>query len=706
MKLSAFFHPNLTERERRIRLLRVEQLENRHVLAGSISGIVFNDFNSDGVFQPAAGETALAGRRVFNDANANGKFDSPTEASALTAADGTYTIGNLAAGSYRLVLEGAADFEQTAPLAPSNMWVTHYNSLYEYTRSGQLVRILPVDAPPGGRRDGYFAMKDVTVDHLGRVHVLQGDYQLAHISTFDPSTGLWEHHTSPELKSFYGNGEYGELSTEGDNLYIGLRRYNLADWSSTLYTLPPFHSLSDVRMGLNGKLYGWNAGSPQYLAYEFDPATYVIQREISLYDENNVRIHMVGLEVDAAGEMYAADINGRTYHYSSTGALLGFRKLHDSYPTDLDLSTDGWLLAGHRFGNAGGMSATFTPPEVFTVWSIGTFVSFTTYQGTGSSTLPQFVTLVANENQSQIDFGTHKQGPVATDDSYEVDEDGALDILAADGVLKNDSGFALTVALLEDASQGTLTLQDDGSFTYVPPAEYGGADSFVYQVTDDKGRTATATASLTVNPVNDPPAASDDQYNVNANCQGYTFLVLKNDSFSPDVGETLEITQLGVPSQGGSVEIRADGKAIVYEPAPGFYGEETITYTAGDGHGGTDTGTVTIEVIHSWHSAWHATDVDGDFHVVPRDALIVINELNSAGSHLLGAPPDVYIHLFDVDGDGYVSPVDALKVINELNFGPPFLPEGEAPAGSFSQESGWDGLLILLAEDVALLRKK
>src|SRR6185503_6088842 len=111
MKFPAFRHPRIRECRKRNRLLRVEQLEGRQVLASSVSGAVFSDLNSDGVFQPAAGETAIASRRVYIDANANGRFDSATEASALTAADGTYSLGNLAAANYRLVLEGSEDWE-------------------------------------------------------------------------------------------------------------------------------------------------------------------------------------------------------------------------------------------------------------------------------------------------------------------------------------------------------------------------------------------------------------------------------------------------------------------------------------------------------------------------------------------------------------------------------------------------------------------
>ncbi len=63
----------------------------------------------------------------------------------------------------------------------------------------------------------------------------------------------------------------------------------------------------------------------------------------------------------------------------------------------------------------------------------------------------------------------------------------------------------------------------------------------------------------------------------------------------------------------------------------------------------------------------NAMDVNDDTAVSPLDALLVINELNSAGrtpaAH--GAGTD---QLFlDVNGDSFLSPLDALVVINELN---------------------------------------
>ncbi|MBI1324880.1 hypothetical protein GC170_17075 [bacterium] len=93
------------------------------VAPGSINGTVWNDLDGDGVRDQDSGTGAftdpgLPNRTVFVDLNANGVFD-PTEPSAVTAADGSYSITGVLPGSVRAILAGNTGWRSTAPLTGS-----------------------------------------------------------------------------------------------------------------------------------------------------------------------------------------------------------------------------------------------------------------------------------------------------------------------------------------------------------------------------------------------------------------------------------------------------------------------------------------------------------------------------------------------------------------------------------------------------------
>jgi len=97
---------------------------------------------------------------------------------------------------------------------------------------------------------------------------------------------------------------------------------------------------------------------------------------------------------------------------------------------------------------------------------------------------------------------------VAVDDQYAILEDGSLAV-AAPGVLGNDlevDGDPLMAVLVEGVSHGALTFNPDGSFSYVPAADFNGVDSFTYLVNDGVGDSNVATATIGVASVNDVPA--------------------------------------------------------------------------------------------------------------------------------------------------------------------------------------------------------
>jgi hypothetical protein len=92
--------------------------------------------------------------------------------------------------------------------------------------------------------------------------------------------------------------------------------------------------------------------------------------------------------------------------------------------------------------------------------------------------------------------------PVATDDACTTREDTPLTI-AAPGLLANDTDGEedlLTALLVEGPAHGSLTLNPDGSFTYMPVSDFSGSDSFTYRANDGMADSNAALVSLTVTP--------------------------------------------------------------------------------------------------------------------------------------------------------------------------------------------------------------
>ena len=191
--------------------------------------------------------------------------------------------------------------------------------------------------------------------------------------------------------------------------------------------------------------------------------------------------------------------------------------------------------------------------------------------------------------------------PVTQPDSYDADEDSPLSRTAAQGVLANDSdpeSQPLTAALVANVQHGTITLSADGSFIYVPAANFFGSDSFTYRASDGTPRTpppAPVTVSLTVLPVNDPPVAVADTYGVRVETPlAITAAggVLRNDT---DVDNPTLTAALVSPPADGALVLNADG-SFTYSPAPGFSGVRTFTYRNSDGTVQSAIVTVTLNV--------------------------------------------------------------------------------------------------------------
>ena len=141
----------------------------------------------------------------------------------------------------------------------------------------------------------------------------------------------------------------------------------------------------------------------------------------------------------------------------------------------------------------------------------------------------------------------------------------------------------LTYIRVTNAAHGSAILSSNGSWSYTPAANYNGPDSFTFKAYDGIANSNTATLSITVNPVNDPPViANDVGITIKQNSLATPVPVLTNDkALNPDIGETLLIVSV---TQGahGTVAITGGGTGLTYTPNPTFLGTDAFTYKIRD----------------------------------------------------------------------------------------------------------------------------
>jgi VCBS repeat-containing protein len=230
----------------------------------------------------------------------------------------------------------------------------------------------------------------------------------------------------------------------------------------------------------------------------------------------------------------------------------------------------------------------------------GSFVYTPTGNYNGTDTFTYRIsdgTNTSNPITVTISVTAVNDAPTGVADEYSVSEETTLTVDVANGVLKNDTdpeGDALTAVVESSPSSGTLTLNPNGSFTYVPAANFQGQVTFTYRVKDATGQSAPITVKINVTNVNDAPTAVADSKTVANDGSTQTVDVLANDT-DPD-GDTLKVTAVTQGSQGGVVAIGTNGANVTYKPASSFSGTETFTYTITDAGGVTKTATVTMTV--------------------------------------------------------------------------------------------------------------
>ncbi len=135
-----------------------------------------------------------------------------------------------------------------------------------------------------------------------------------------------------------------------------------------------------------------------------------------------------------------------------------------------------------------------------------------------------------------------------------------------------------------------------GVVTYSPNLNFAGTDSFTYSVCDTAGACATATVTVLVGPIEDPPVAANDSATTNENT-AVTINVLANDT-DPDGVADLDRTSVRVTSgpAHGSTSVNPVNGRITYTPNPNYNGTDTFTYQVCDMAGACATASVLVTI--------------------------------------------------------------------------------------------------------------
>lgn len=175
--------------------------------------------------------------------------------------------------------------------------------------------------------------------------------------------------------------------------------------------------------------------------------------------------------------------------------------------------------------------------------------------------------------------------PVISNDEFTLVEDSVLtaNLLDENDFDPDSTALVVDTNLVVEPNHGTFVVNEDGSFTYTPDANYYGSDTIVVSVCDSgvplPALCGNDTIIIVISPVNDPPTVENEQV---SGAPGATISgnVLDNDSDIENTSLTVNTEPLVGPNN-GTFTINPDG-SFTYEPDEGFIGLDTIVVAVCD----------------------------------------------------------------------------------------------------------------------------
>lgn len=182
--------------------------------------------------------------------------------------------------------------------------------------------------------------------------------------------------------------------------------------------------------------------------------------------------------------------------------------------------------------------------------------------------------------------------PVAVNDRFTTAENTSLNF---SGLLDNDTvyGYARISSVDTESLKGGAVVDNrDGTYTYTPPSDFRGEDSFEYEMCDNSSPKNCSKATVTIEVTEASLKAVDDSYET----EEEKVLTISNHLDNDDFPVNAVVSTLGIEGTRGNAELQNDG-TIKYTPAKSFVGEDSFTYTICYDHESSNCSTATVTVI-------------------------------------------------------------------------------------------------------------
>ena len=254
-------------------------------------------------------------------------------------------------------------------------------------------------------------------------------------------------------------------------------------------------------------------------------------------------------------------------------------------------------------------------------------------------------TLTSNSATVTVTVAAVNDDPTPVNDALSTSEDSSLTIIPAT-LLANDTdidGDALTITSVQGAVNGSVALVA-GNVVFTPAANFSGAASFTYTVSDGQGGSNTATVNVTVAPVNDAPTASgstvttaeDTPVGVNLSGTDLDGTIASVSVTALPASGTLFLAD-GVTAVAANTALTAaQAASLLYVPAANASGSVSLQFTVTDNGGLVSPAATTTIVVTPVNDA-PTTAADARSTVEGSTALlasVLANDSDTEGSAL------------------------------------------------------------------------